>query len=245
VGYFWETETSISLQRESWFPVLVLEFADNGSLHGLLGSPRIRRLPFECRQRISLDILHGLHALHQCDIIWGDCKPANILMFSTGPSPYDLTAKLTDFGLALVCPQPQDKLLGGTPSWRDPIKAAGFEQLCASDVYSTGLVIGAIMCDGRQFDTYMNQDSAAKSNSSGRNERIECAKFNGKIVEHLLTAIEKVLRPSFQDQELPPALSSTLELEKVKSAIRMAMADREPLERIIQVLENGRRFLDQ
>jgi ankyrin repeat protein len=234
IGYFWEADEIPTL-----WPVLVLEFADCGSLAELLHDAKMPRFPFQSRERICLDVLHGLDALHQCQVIWGDCKPANILLFSTGTSPYELMAKITDFGYAVINPRPDEKVPGATKYWQDHIDGVGFEQLCSSDVYSAGLVIGAVMSSGKHFDKYSHQPQTVED--AGLDARIRIAKISGALLDDLKCVIREALRPTSTKQS-QSALASTLELGCVEEAIKFAVLDRTSLRLVIECLQYGTRF---
>jgi serine/threonine protein kinase len=77
LGSVWEDEDGAQMS-----PVSILEYADQGSLLDLLEFEVMLIMLYKCREHICLDISNDLDALHQCKVIWGDCKPGNIPIFS-------------------------------------------------------------------------------------------------------------------------------------------------------------------
>lgn len=78
-------------------PYMVMEYARGGDLSSLLEE---RDGPLTIRQAVThiIESLKGLEFIHSRNLIHRDIKPENILMQKTGDN--NLTAKLTDFGLA-------------------------------------------------------------------------------------------------------------------------------------------------
>lgn len=80
-------------------PALVVERAPHGSLHDVL-QHEFPSLTMQDRINLCIDATTGLMALHQAQIIHGDVKAENILIFNSpdplGPKKY--VAKLSDFG---------------------------------------------------------------------------------------------------------------------------------------------------
>ncbi|KAL8703472.1 MAG: hypothetical protein Q9201_003346 [Fulgogasparrea decipioides] len=90
-------------------PVLVPEVAELGNLAEVLETARKedRALAFQDKIALCIDIAHGLEILHACDIVHGDVKCENVLVFEKedqlGP-PGNKGAKRTDiysFGMLL------------------------------------------------------------------------------------------------------------------------------------------------
>lgn len=95
---YWDLEylTHIDhMNRKSRNAVLIMEYADKGSLEQKLSAGK---LPEETALHIALEILNGLTYLHSQGIIHRDLKPANIL-FKTSKLGTEV-AKLTDFGIS-------------------------------------------------------------------------------------------------------------------------------------------------
>ena len=76
--------------QHHWY--FVLEYAARGDLHTLLTSMGSFSLP--AAQFFAAEIARGLQHLHSLQLLWGDCKPENVLVHASGH------VKLTDFGCA-------------------------------------------------------------------------------------------------------------------------------------------------
>lgn len=123
-------------------PVLILDYADAGTLADLLQRDFILSL------QSKIDLCHGvglgLVALHDVSIIHGDVKPENILVKTSKEGK--LIPKLTDFDLSLRSPQSLTPLPGITFPWNAP---EWLEELCVcclvqTDVFSYVVTFSAI-----------------------------------------------------------------------------------------------------
>lgn len=77
---------------------------------------------WDVRHHIALDVAAGVEALHSSEIIHGDIKPANVLIFRQDNPSVPFLAKLSDFG---VCIDMSDHKIGArdyftTPKWVGP-----------------------------------------------------------------------------------------------------------------------------
>jgi serine/threonine protein kinase len=85
-----------SMQRKASYPVLIMEYADAGSLSGWLKSTTP---PTEAEAiRITREILNGLAYLHEQGIIHRDLKPGNILFKKDRMG--NKVVKISDFGIS-------------------------------------------------------------------------------------------------------------------------------------------------
>ena len=128
-------------------PVLVVEYAEYGTLANLQKSnPNLS--PDE-KRLLCLDVALGLKALHECDIVHGDIKPENILVFSHKSRRF--IAKLADFGFSVLRPrQDFDISIGGTRTWRAPEtdKPIPAQLLPLTDIFSLGLLVWSVAVNG-------------------------------------------------------------------------------------------------
>lgn len=146
----WALDTSIWRQP----PVLVLELAI-GNLttfiqdveDGLVFKKGCEDTGYwKVKHWLCLDVAAGLDAIHDCQIIHGDLKPDNILIFGRGDKAI---AKIADFGLSLdEVVSGSSNLIGGTPGWRAPEIEEGRVvalELPQADNYSFGLLVWSTM----------------------------------------------------------------------------------------------------
>lgn len=97
LGYVW-----LQYPLTGTHPYLVVDYSDHGTLTDYL--QRIRP-PLNERRELALDVALGLEALHNSEIIHGDVKASNVLVFDRFDDYYDRSkpqiAKLADFGAAI------------------------------------------------------------------------------------------------------------------------------------------------
>jgi len=149
LGLGWESD---SVDETRKWPVLILEYADGGTLSDFLR--RHPDLSYAQRLALSSDVANGLSALHRCGIVHGDLKPDNVLVFRshTTRDNFEWIAKLADFGGSILDVEKNScgLLAMGThpwnaPEWEDLLTREG---LLKTDVYSLGLLIWSIMASG-------------------------------------------------------------------------------------------------
>ncbi|PWA37090.1 hypothetical protein CTI12_AA593800 [Artemisia annua] len=127
--------------------LIVYEYASRGSLDKYLTDDS---LTWVMRLRICIDIAIGLEFLHGNVsspemVVHRDIKSSNILLFD------DWKAKITNFGLSLVCPTSQDidyliDNVTGTIGYRDPLYSKTGFLTKESDIFSLGAVLFDILC---------------------------------------------------------------------------------------------------
>ncbi|KAI1414647.1 hypothetical protein F5Y13DRAFT_13055 [Hypoxylon sp. FL1857] len=115
---------------------LIMELASS-DLFQLL-SKKGEEISSSQRYALCSHIASGLDAIHGCNLIHGDLKPENVLIFDQAGV---LVAKLADFGLSVT--NSGYHLLGGTPGWQAPEVEEGRlltpQELLKADNYSFGL----------------------------------------------------------------------------------------------------------
>ncbi|CAL0317346.1 unnamed protein product [Lupinus luteus] len=118
--------------------MLVYQFMSNGSLENLLYGKE-KKLSWDQRLRIALDISHGIEYLHEGavpPVIHRDLKSANILL------DHSMGAKVADFGLSKEeVFDGRNSGLKGTYGYMDPAYISTSKLTTNSDVYSFGIII--------------------------------------------------------------------------------------------------------
>ena len=195
-------------------PTLVPECAELGNLAEVLETAKRedRPLPFDQKLAFCVDVAHGLEALHACDIIHGDVKCENVLVFEDTPSDEGVTisqerhlvCKLTDFGYSHLDASSNGFPLGGSPPWNAPECLSGtyfrIETAKRTDVYSFGLLVWRLMLDGDPFASMTFEGDTEKEQRARRNEFVTTLKNNDKLVEHVCQSLE--MSASLTEQQL-------------------------------------------
>lgn len=127
--------------------IIVYEYASRGSLDKYLSDDS---LTWVMRLKICIDIAVGLEFLHGVVsspemVIHRDINSSNILLHD------DWKAKISDFGLSLVCPANQDvnyviDNVTCTIGYRDPLYSKTGFLTKESDIFSLGAVLFDILC---------------------------------------------------------------------------------------------------
>jgi serine/threonine protein kinase len=166
LGLGWETSPSGTDER--LWPYLILEYSTHGTLADLQAS---KILPYSTKKQLCLDIASGLDAVHFSNIVHGDIKSENVLIFDKESG--GLTAKLSDFGFATLDldfhaaidgkkmsmreHRAKAYLSTGTHPWTSPEfgRVVPWAEAFSSDVYSWGLLVWRVHVDGQNpFTVY-------------------------------------------------------------------------------------------
>ncbi|MBX3160978.1 MAG: serine/threonine protein kinase [Deltaproteobacteria bacterium] len=123
-------------------PVLVMEHAAGTSLYQLI--KREGRLPVPRSIAIAVQLLAGLAAIHDAQIIHADIKSNNILVDA------DDRVTIIDFGLArpAATPAPQ---IAGTPEYMAPEVIRGHAPQAPADLYAVATVVYEMMVGATPF----------------------------------------------------------------------------------------------
>lgn len=136
---------------------LVLEYVAGGELFDYLVS-KGRLRPPEARSYFR-QIIFGLQYCHSFNICHRDLKPENLLLDATKK-----IVKVADFGMAAL--QPSEKMLEtscGSPHYASPEIVSGKSYKgTASDIWSCGIILFALLCGRLPFDDANIQQLLAK-----------------------------------------------------------------------------------
>ncbi|XP_010909410.1 G-type lectin S-receptor-like serine/threonine-protein kinase LECRK2 [Elaeis guineensis] len=190
--------------------LLVYECMSNGSLADLIFKTK-RRLYWDDRVRIALDVARGILYLHEeCDtrIIHCDIKPQNILMDD------NWTAKLSDFGLAKLLTPSQTRTftcIRGTRGYLAPEWHKNAPITVKADVYSFGIVLLEIVCCRKnmeleaEVDAIVLLDWVSQCFASGELEKLISDEVDMTELDRLVkvglwcTQSEPALRPAMKN----------------------------------------------
>ncbi|KAF2840209.1 kinase-like protein [Patellaria atrata CBS 101060] len=145
VGICWD----ISSRNKSIWPVLVFQKAKYGDLKAFVESTQGKRLSFEERLKFCKEIAAAITLMHSKDIVHGDVKPQNVLVFAEEDGNY--CAKVTDFGYSTLhaskSTDDREINLPISRPWNAPETEEGswdtafsLEEAKLTDVYSFGLL---------------------------------------------------------------------------------------------------------
>ncbi|MBE1531290.1 serine/threonine-protein kinase [Actinomadura algeriensis] len=102
---------------------------------------------------IGRQMLAALHAAHQAGVLHRDVKPSNVLITGTGRTGE--RAVLTDFGIAIAAGDAtltQTGLVMGSPAYIAPERARGRKAGPASDLWSLGVALYAMVHGKSPFE---------------------------------------------------------------------------------------------
>lgn len=125
-------------------PYLVMEFIDGQPIDEWC---RQQQLPVSERVELLIQVCEAVHFAHQQLVVHRDLKPANVLVAADGKP------KLLDFGIAKLLPMSTDDATAEpvtqhrfyTPHYSSPEHIAGKPVSTASDVYSLGRLLEAVL----------------------------------------------------------------------------------------------------
>lgn len=121
-----------------------MEFVRGEELSSLL--KRIGRLPQDKATEVARQLCAGLAAVHNRGVLHRDLKPANIMLDEHGE------VRITDFGIAALAGELDQREISGTPAYMSPEQLEGQELTARSDIYSLGLVLYEIFTGKKAFE---------------------------------------------------------------------------------------------
>jgi serine/threonine protein kinase len=121
-----------------------MEFVRGEELSSLL--KRIGRLPQDKATEVARQLCAGLAAVHDRGVLHRDLKPANIMLDEHGE------VRITDFGIAALTGELDQREISGTPAYMSPEQLEGQELTSKSDIYSLGLVLYEVFTGKKAFE---------------------------------------------------------------------------------------------
>ncbi|KIW76525.1 hypothetical protein Z517_11271 [Fonsecaea pedrosoi CBS 271.37] len=182
LGLGWEISPSVDDYR--LWPYLILEYTAIGNLAEFQESHG--PLPYRQKETLSQDVASGLLAVHDSNIVHGDIKSENVLVFPDPKKKY--IAKISDFGFAILdvdFPGSTDKKIrmgaerttaqvsSGTRPWTAPEvgKTVSWQDAFKADIYSWGLLVWRVFLDGQNpFVASQDQFEALSQTSKARTD---------------------------------------------------------------------------
>ena len=141
--------TVFDVGEEAGRPYLVSEYMAGGALDAVLRAAPNQSLPVGDVLRLADQICRGLAHAHAGGVLHRDLKPANVWLAADG------TAKLGDFGLALVRDRSRltvEGMMLGTVAYLAPEHALGREVDARADLYALGVVLYELLTGVLPFE---------------------------------------------------------------------------------------------
>ena len=130
--------------EETGIAYLVMEHIEGRTLQQVLSESPV---PWPRACSWAADLASALGRAHQCGIIHGDVKPANIMVTDEGH------VKLSDFGIARFATQVSGSgRIMGTPAYLAPEQILGEPHSSKSDLFSLGIVLYQMLTGIPPFD---------------------------------------------------------------------------------------------
>ena len=186
--------------------VMVMEFANGGSLRDRLRLAPGNRLPIDECVELTKGILEGLKVIHRAKVFHRDLKPENILLSDGVP-------KIADFGLSRVIREDENEVSAeaGTRVYQAPEIWLGNKGTFSCDIWALGVTLYEMVCGCRPF-----QDRKSIKNLMDKIERAEFTPvcdlrpdIPPYVNEIVIRALQKAPKDRFQSaDEMLDALTS-------------------------------------
>jgi len=165
---------------------IVMEYIDGPSLKRLISK---EKPSLKTAINIGLDICNGLAYAHEHNIIHRDIKPQNILLTA------DLTAKLTDFGVARILEETEyAKTVTGTRRYMAPEQyTKNYDRRV--DIYATGLILYEMLTGGYPFKGDTNEEIEGQ-------KQTEDLVIPDSIPEQLSAVLKKALQRDPKNRDI-------------------------------------------
>ncbi len=177
-------------------PYLAIDYVEGQALTSYCDE---KRLPVAARVDLLVQVLSAVQYAHRNLVIHRDLKPNNILVTSAGQ------VRLLDFGIAKLMTEGEAKeteltdIAGRalTPDYASPEQISGAPITTASDVYSLGVLLYALLCGNRPYglkrasrgafeEAILHSDPARPSQSASTDEIANARATSAKKLRHAL-----------------------------------------------------------
>ncbi|KAJ6258751.1 hypothetical protein Dda_6804 [Drechslerella dactyloides] len=105
--------------KEKAWPVLILDKAPHGDLEKFMRTEKGRAIKLENRMQLCAQVASALKTMHMNNIIHGDVKPKNTLVFDSNDE-IGVTVKVTDFGYSTMYSGDRDIKVPMSVPWDPP-----------------------------------------------------------------------------------------------------------------------------
>jgi serine/threonine protein kinase len=139
-------------------PIMIVELATEGCITDYLEIKKHNGEPIDwgTKAQFCYNVADGIRALHAADIVHGDLKGDNILLFPDPEIKGELVAKITDFGYSTTGASIKEGSgTGGTPNFNAPEctptapdEMKKYVNMSTKDNYSFGLFVWQVAKDG-------------------------------------------------------------------------------------------------
>jgi serine/threonine protein kinase len=233
LGYGWRNDP-----RDGAMPYLITDYSEYGTLKDYLEKFETKLSDWE-RRELALDVAIGLTALHEHNIIHGDVKLSNVLVYGIAGrfiTSRPQSAKLADFG-STIFQQDFARHSGtsrylGTPIYSAPEfqrndecgTLATFVDCKRADVYSFGLLTWETMASGKSYHAAI---------SSAQNDETRVMRPDS---DHVLQVLRGLLEPP-----LIPLISVPKEViqSTLDGCLRHHPERRKTMSEIAEILSQG------
>ncbi len=172
---------------------VVMELVDGGSLDDRMEDEK--RIPELRTLEVGLQVAKGLQAALKAGLIHRDIKPGNILFADAQ------TAKIVDFGLALLAEQHAESEGGeiwGTPYYVAPERLTGTPEDFRSDLYSLGATLFHAIA-GRP--TFESETLSAMELKKLKASAVPLQEVAPDVSDETAAIIDRMLRPEPADRQ--------------------------------------------
>jgi serine/threonine protein kinase len=222
--------------RVPW-PCLLMEYSELGTLDSFLFDQG--NTDFTISRRLLLDVALGVQCLHNCNVVHGDVKSENVLVFKHPSRKY--IAKVADFGLAVINPDPEKQhyLLGSTWMWEAPEchTMLSVDGLKLTDVYSFGLVSWRVLVNRSIPYETVSRHVSQRHQRQTRDEFIHAVKMDPAFPDIVVESLATSSLPQWAKQVGQTIINNTLSTEPRNRSISNVihcLSDRDYHTRIVQ-----------